>query len=236
MNDRTIESGDNTQAKQQTRPRAKIGDYLMKIDEVPKEVRDYSINKISTDAEGNPLIDASGKEVRAGISVAKENGSYYGPVLLNNDKFIVQAVGKERNYAVVHPKDKVALQGSTLEMLDQKKRLNGFSVQIHYTGDQAKAYPYRPKEVTTDQQQEQGSQSAPAKDTMKPEALIAQAQEYAANNIKNDIQRATFLKHMQAVAQQAFNAPEQAAQQKTTAKPVQQKQQPAKQADQGIER
>jgi hypothetical protein len=44
------------------------------------------------------------------------------------------------------------------------------------------------------------------------------------------------MKHLEAVAKQAFDAPEKAAQQKTTAKPVQQKQQPAKQADQGIER
>jgi hypothetical protein len=233
MNDRAIQPGNDAPAQNpaaQARP--KPGAYLMQIDHVPAEVREYAVNKISpTDSSGNPLKDDAGKEVKASISVAKENGSYYGPVILNNDKFIVQAVGKQRNYAVVHPKDKVELQGSTLKMLDQKKQLNGFNVQIHYSGDKAKAYPFKPREATAQQEQQ-----APAKEQMKSEELLAQAQEYAAKNIKNTNQRNAFMKHLEAVAKQAFDAPEQAAQQKTTAKPVQQKQQPAKQADQGIER
>ncbi|WP_150322269.1 hypothetical protein [Enterobacter hormaechei] len=69
---------------------------------------------------------------------------------------------------------------------------------------------------------------------MKPEALLAQAQEYAAGNIKNANQRAAFLKHMEAVTKQAFEPREQAAQQ--AAKPAPTKAQPAKQADKGIER
>ncbi|EMG0636408.1 hypothetical protein V3X37_004492 [Salmonella enterica] len=239
MNDRTIPAGDNTPAKQPAKQRPQVGDYLMKIEEVPKEVRDYAVNKLSPkDADGNRLKDDAGKEVRAGIAAAKENGSYYGPVVLNNDKFIVQAVGKDRSYAVVHPKDKVELQGSTLAMLDAKKQLNGFNVQIHYTGDKAKAYPFKPKEATADQAQGQQRDQAPkakeAKETMKPEALLAQAQEYAAGNIKNANQRAAFLKHMEAVTKQAFEPREQAAQQ--AAKPAPTKAQPAKQADKGIER
>jgi len=237
MNDRTHSAGDNAQAKQPARQRPQVGDYLMKIEEVPKEVRDYAINKISPkDAEGHPLKDGEGKDVRAGIAVAKENGSYYGPVVLNNDKFIVQAVGKDRSYAVVHPKDKVELQGSTLAMLDAKKQLNGFNVQIHYTGDKAKAYPFKPKEATAEQgqQREAAKPAEKAKETMKPEAFIAQAQEYAAGNIKNAIQRAAFLKHMEAVTQQAFQPREQAAQQ--AAKPAPQKAQAAQQADNSIER
>jgi len=233
MNDRAIQPGNDAPAqKPAAQARPKPGAYLMQIDHVPAEVREYAVNKISpTDSSGNPLKDDAGKEVKASISVAKENGSYYGPVILNNDKFIVQAVGKQRNYAVVHPKDKVELQGSTLKMLDQKKQLNGFNVQIHYSGDKAKAYPFKPREATAQQEQQ-----APAKEQMKPEELLAQAQEYAAKNIKNTNQRNAFMKHLEVVAKQAFDAPEQAAQQKTTAKPVQQKQRPAKQADQGIER
>ena len=150
----------------------------------------------------------------------------------------MQAVGKDRSYAVVHPKDKVELQGSTLAMLDAKKQLNGFNVQIHYTGDKAKAYPFKPKEATADQAQGQQRDQAPkakeAKETMKPEALLAQAQEYAAGNIKNANQRAAFLKHMEAVTKQAFEPREQAAQQ--AAKPAPTKAQPVKQADKGIER
>ncbi|HBN8308912.1 TPA: hypothetical protein L3685_005977 [Pseudomonas aeruginosa] len=103
MNDRTIPAGDNAPAKQPAKQRPQVGDYLMKIEEVPKEVRDYAVNKLSPkDADGNRLKDDAGKEVRAGIAAAKENGSYYGPVVLNNDKFIVQAVGKDRSYLEAH--------------------------------------------------------------------------------------------------------------------------------------
>lgn len=223
MNERAIPAGDNAPAKQPAKQHHhQVGDYLMKIEEVPKEVRDYAVNKLSPK-------DATGKEVRTGIAVAKENGSYYGPVVLNNDKFIVQAVGKNRSYAVVHPKDNVELQGFTLALLDAKKQLNGFNVQIHYTGDKAKAYPFKPKEAIADHAQGQHRDQAP-----KPEALLAQAQEYAASNIKNANQRAAFLKHMEAVTKQAFEPREQAAQK--AAKSAQTKAQPAKQADAGIER
>lgn len=230
MNDRTVPAAGESQTVKTSKQRPTVGDYLMKIEEVPKEVRDYAINKLSpADADGNRLKDAQGKEVRAGISTAKENGSYYGPVVLNNDKFIVQAVGKDQSYAVVHPKDKVELQGQTLAMLDAKKRLNGFNVQIHYTGDKAKAYPYRAKEATADKAEAQ------QKEAVKPETLIAQAQQYAAENIKNANQRAAFLKHMEQVTQQAFQR-EGTQQQPAKSKPVPSKEQSEKAANQGIER
>ncbi len=191
-----------------------IGNFLIKIEEVPAEVRDYAINKLSPkDANGNSIKDKQGKDVRAGISTARENGSYYGPVILNNDKFIVQAVGKDRSYAVVHPKEKVKLQGSTLTMLDSKKQLNGFNVQVHYSEGQAKAYPYKPKETILDE-----TSKVNEKAIIKPEYLIAKAQEYAVSNIKHAGQRAAFLKHMEKVTQQAF-------QQEQNAKPHQSLQQ-----------
>lgn len=230
MNDRTVPAAGESQTVKTSKQRPTVGDYLMKIEEVPKEVRDYAINKLSpADADGNRLKDAQGKEVRAGISTAKENGSYYGPVVLNNDKFIVQAVGKDQSFAVVHPKDKVELQGQTLAMLDAKKRLNGFNVQIHYTGDKAKAYPYRAKEATADKAEAQ------QKEAVKPETLIAQAQQYAAENIKNANQRAAFLKHMEQVTQQTFQR-EGTQQQPAKSKPVPSKAQSGKTANQGIER
>jgi hypothetical protein len=235
MNDRNQPpSAAVSPAGKNTNQRPAVGDYIMKIEEVPKEVRDYAINKISPkDADGNIQKDEKGKEMRAGISTAKENGSYYGSVILNNDKFIVQAVGKDRGYAVVHPKDKVELQGPTLATLDEQKRMNGFDVQIHYTGDRAKAYPYKAKETTAEQGEK--ALASKAKEAMTPETLIAKAQEYAAENIKNANQRTAFLKHMEAVTQQAFQrdtAPQQQA-----SKPAPQKaQQTPEQAGKGIER
>lgn len=228
MNERTLPA--ESDSRHTSRKRV-IGDYLIKIDEVPKEVRDYAINKLSpTDSEGKALKDAEGKDIRIGISTAKENGSYYGPVVLNNDKYIVQAVGKDHNYAVVHPKDKVDLQGSTLSMLDAKKRLNGFNVQIHYTDDQAKAYPFKPKE----QDKEQPAQQT--KEQVKPESMIAQAQEYAAKNIKHAGQRAAFLKHMENVTREAFQPEAKAQQQPSRAMQGSAKTQQAEQSNQGLER
>lgn len=205
-----------------------VGNFISKIEEVPKEVRDYAINKLSPlDADGNRVKDDNGKVISASISTAKENGSYYGPVVLNNEKFLVQAVGKDRLYAIVHEKENIALQGSSLNDLDAKKTMNGTNLQIHYTGDKAKAYHWAGK----DKQVNAGRESL-AKEAPKPEDLMQQAAEYAQANIKNANQREAFLKHMGNVTEQAFSK-----QQPSPAK-VKGKSEPTqdKQADAGIER
>lgn len=231
MNERTAGSP----AGQRTTGNNKIvGGYVHKIEEVPKEVRDYAINKLNpVDGAGERIKDAQGNNVTARISSAKENGSYYGPVILNNDKFIVQAVGKERLSAVVHRKEDVALQGASLAVLDAKKTMNGTNVQVHYTGDKAKAYPWADKSKQTAEPAkdvpEKAPQQAPVKESLKPEDFMKQAADYAKENIKNTNQRDAFLKHLGNVTEQAFNKQPETT--KTTPAPVQ-----AKQADIGIER
>lgn len=208
-----------------------VGNYLHKIEEVPKEVRDYAINKLNPlDAAGERIKDAHGNNITARVSTAKENGSYYGPVILNNDKFIVQAVGKDRISAVVHHKDDVALQGASLALLDAKKTMNGTNVQVHYTGDKAKAYHWSDKSKQVSEPVKDAPEKAHVKEAMKAEGFMKQAADYAKENIKNTNQREAFLKHLGNVTEQAFNKqPPEAA--KTTPAPVQ-----AKQADNGIER
>lgn len=211
-----------------------VGGYLHKIEEVPKEVRDYAINKLNpVDAAGERIKDAQGNNITARISTAKENGSYYGPVILNNEKFLVQAVGKERLSAVVHHKDDVALQGASLALLDAKKTMNGTNVQVHYTGDKAKAYHWSDKSKQAadpaKDAPEKAPQQAPVKEAMKAEDFMKQAADYAKENIKNTNQREAFLKHLGNVTEQAFNKQPEAT--KSTPAPVQ-----AKQADTGIER
>lgn len=218
-----------------------IGDYLHKIEEVPKEVRDYAINKLNpVDAAGERIKDAQGNNITARISTAKENGSYYGPVILNNEKFIVQAVGKERLSAVVHHKDDVSLQGASLALLDAKKTMNGTNLQVHYTGDKAKAYHWsdknrqatEPAKDAPEKAPEKAIQQPPVKETMKAEDFMKQAMDYAKENIKNTNQREAFLKHLGNVTEQAFN--------KEQPQPAKSKPAPAqaqeKQADSGIER
>ena len=228
MNERTAGSP----AVQRTASNTKVvGGYLHKIEEVPKEVRDYALNKLNPgDAAGERIKDAQGNNITARISTAKENGSYYGPVILNNEKFIVQAVGKERLSAVVHHKDDVALQGASLALLDAKKTMNGTSVQVHYTGDKAKAYHWSDKGKQVADPAKETTAKEPAKEAMKPEDFMKQATDYAKENIKNTNQREAFLKHLGNVTEQAFNKQQPEAT-KTMPAPVQ-----AKQADTGIER
>ncbi len=228
MNDRTAGSP----AAQRTSVNSKVaGNYFHKIEEVPKEVRDYAINKLNpVDAAGERIKDAQGNHITARISTAKENGSYYGPVILNNEKFIVQAVGKERLSAVVHHKDDVVLQGASLTLLDAKKTMNGTNVQVHYTGDKAKAYHWSDKSKQAADPSKETTAKEPAKEAMKSEDFMKQAADYAKENIKNTNQREAFLKHLGNVTEQAFNKQQPEAV-KTTPAPVQ-----AKQADTGIER
>jgi hypothetical protein len=232
MNERTAGSP----AGQRTASNTKVlGGYLHKIEEVPKEVRDYAINKLNpVDATGERIKDAQGNNITARISTAKENGSYYGPVILNNEKFVVQAVGKERLSAVVHHKDDVALQGASLALLDAKKTMNGTNVQVHYTGDKAKAYHWSDKSKQAadpaKDASEKAPQQAPAKEAMKAEDFMKLAADYAKKNMKNTNQREAFLKHLGNVTEQAFNKRQPEAT-KSTPAPVQ-----AKQADIGIER
>ena len=185
MNERTAGSP----AVQRTASNTKVvGGYLHKIEEVPKEVRDYAINKLNpVDAAGERIKDAQGNNITARISTAKENGSYYGPVILNNEKFLVQAVGKERLSAVVHHKDDVALQGASLALLDAKKTMNGTNVQVHYTGDKAKAYHWSDKSKQAadpaKDAPEKAPQQAPAKEAMKAEDFMKLAADYDKKNM-----------------------------------------------------
>lgn len=230
MNDRAA----NAPAGQQQRNTGNskgAGNYLHKIEEVPKEVRDYAINKLNpVDQAGNRLKNDQGKYITARVSTAKENGSYYGQVILNNEKFIVQAVGKERLSALVHHKADVALQGDALKILDAKKYMNGTSIQVHYSGDKAKAYRWHDKNKVTAEPAKYAPEKAPVKGAMKAEDFMKQAADYAKENIKNTNQREAFLKHLGNVTDQAFKQPE-AAKSKTTPAPEQ-----AKQANSGIER
>lgn len=222
MNDRTAgSSSGNSKA---------TGNYLHKIQEVPVEVRQYALNKLTpVDDAGEHIKDSSGNNITAKISTAKENGSYYGPIILTNEKYIVQAVGRERLSAVAHRREDVALQGASLALLESRGHLNKSSVQIHYTGDKAKGYPWADKYKPIAEPSKEAAE--PVKETMKAEDFMKKATDYAKENIKNTNQREAFLKHLGNVTEQAFNKQPEATKTKTMPAPEQ-----AKQADNGIER
>lgn len=163
---------------------------LLKVEDVPKEIRDYVLSKTAP-ADKSPA---------PAITAAKENGSYYGKVISNSDKYLVQLVGKEKLWLIAHPKDKIELQNPKLQKMDAEKQLNNANIQIHYTGDKAKAYPW---DANKDKEK------APAPKALKQETLLEQAKQYAQENIKNAAQRTAFVKHMENVADKAF-APKEA--------------------------
>ncbi|MDD2468941.1 MAG: hypothetical protein PHI97_33645 [Desulfobulbus sp.] len=219
MNEHSTQEPDRNFPTENQANNSIAGVYLMNAEDIPTELKEYAINKLNP-SENNYIVPA------------KEGGSYYGPVILNNENFIVQAVGREKNCAVVHQKDKIELKGST-SSLDEKKQLNGFNIQVHYTGDKAKAYPYKPKEKNADQEQEKPEQQQKKRtaDSITVEKIISTAQEYASKNIKNGNQRAAFLKHLEGVTLQLQQKelPSQSKSMENSATP--QKDTPSKQAD-----
>lgn len=177
MNDRTA-----TLQTRQSRKKV-IGDYLHKIEDIPIEAREYTINKLNpVDEAGKRIKDNNENPITARISTAKENGSYYGPVILNNEQYLIQAIGKKRLSAVVHRKEDIALQGASLGILDAKKTMNGTNVQIHYSGDKAKVYHWVDKRRETEQAKTP-AEKALAKEPMKAEDFMHQSTEYAKSNI-----------------------------------------------------
>lgn len=180
------------------------GNYLMDPQLVPPEIREFVANRMEPkDANGNRLLNDTNQPVRAEVMPARENGSYYGPVVFNNAQFMVQAVGKNQQFAVVHDKRDVELQGPSLQDRDAKRQLNGAVVQVHYNGERAKAYPYKQKEQTRDQAQE--APKPPKAPELTREGLVASAVQYAASNLRAN-QREAFIKNF---TQAVTNATEQ---------------------------
>lgn len=195
-----------------------IGAYRMDAGEIPQEIRTSIAGKIGAEAEVFP---------------AKENGSYKGPVVHADKDFVVQAVGKNQQTAVVHRRADVEMMGASLKGRDANNDLENRNIQVHYRGEQAKAYPW-------DAQKEQQQRAARASDRTAERGastankVMSEAEKYASENIKNAKQREAFLKHLGNVTQQAFQPqqrPEKAA--KEQGKPVPSQE---KQADHGIER
>lgn len=201
--DRMAGDAGNTPSKDAQAPK-KIGDFVMKPDLIPAEIQTFAKERLGRDAEGNARKDDQGAEIKPSVVPAKENGSYKGRIILNNDAYIVQAVGREEKTAVVHRKEDVELMGSKLKWRDENKKLHNADVQIHYSGDKAKAYPWDKEKAIG----EPAKEKAAEKPIVTPEQLLAQAQQYAAENIKNGKQREAFLKHLENVTHQA-TAPQQ---------------------------
>lgn len=211
----------------------KVGDFVMKPELIPTELQAFVKERLGRDPEGNPRKDEKGADLKPTVVPAKENGSYKGSIILNNENYIVQAVGREAKTAVVHRKEDVELMGSKLKWRDENKKLHNADVQIYYSGDKAKAYPWDKEKALAATAKEAGKNSQD-KDGLKPENLLEKAQQYAAENIKNVKQREAFLKHLENVTQQATDR--QQPEQPGKAPKAAERGKKAEKADQGIER
>jgi putative DNA primase/helicase len=138
------------------------GRYVIDHKEIPKEILAFVGQKLGKDASVNP---------------AREGGGYKGKVLLNSGDYLVQAVGRDGGSAVVHRKADLTMVGSNLEWRNTNERLQAVDVQIHYTGDKAKVFPWNRER----------------EDQLR---FMNRAKDYA-QTIKSDTERGVFLKHLE---------------------------------------
>lgn len=201
------EAPQEAQSKQSA-PKKAAGNYLFKQDEIPVEVKAFINNRLGNDANGNPITNDKNEPAKINIFPAKEGGTYKGTVILNNADFVVQSVGTGQT-AVVHRKSDVELQGKPLQNRDQSNSLHGADIQVFYTKDKAKAYPWnKEKDLEKKSEPGLGEKPKPAQE-VSPELkaayqkqavndVLAKALEYAEQNIKNTNQRTAFIKHINA--------------------------------------
>lgn len=146
------------------------------------------------------------------VGVAREDGAYKGKIVYSDDRYIGQAVGKDQKNAVLHLRRDVELVGSNLDYRAKNNILNGASVQVHYNGDKAKAYPFNAEREAKQREESRDVRRAdhaahrdggvkiqdPREKKLSPDQLMRQAQQYASDQIKNPKQREAFLKHLEA--------------------------------------
>lgn len=189
----------------QSNQKPAIGPAITDIKNVPKEIRDTAITRAAPkNHKGEILVGDDGKPLLPQLRSAKEGGSYRGPVVLNSDKYLVQAVGKNRDFLIVHEKSNVQMQGTALPKMDSEKRLNGFNVQVHYTGKDAKAYPYSPEREAEKRQQAREERAAQQPATALTKDQLAQSAQTYAQTIKNAKSREAFLNHINQLTSQSF--------------------------------
>jgi len=111
--------------KERSETKREPGAPIISSDAIPGGIKAVVSEKLGPDAYAAP---------------ARENGGYKGPVIYANTHYLVQAVGKKQENAVIHRKSDVEFIGQKLAWREQHGLLNGVNVQVHYNGPQGKAY------------------------------------------------------------------------------------------------
>lgn len=183
-----------------------IGPEITDLGKVSTDLKqDAKIKHAPKDIDGNIIRKEDGHYALPSIKSAKENGSYRGPVVLNDKDYLFQAVGKDNNFLILHEKKNLNLKGEVLPQLEAGKRMNGFNVQIHYSGKSANMYPYSPEKEAEKRQQARSdvARSDKASPSLTQSNFDKQVNEIA-QTIKNVKSRDAFLKHMETMRAQAF--------------------------------
>jgi len=137
--------------KERAETKREPGAPIISTGDVPEGIKAVVSEKLGADAYAAP---------------AREDGGYKGPVIYANDHYLVQAVGKKQENAVVHRKSDVEFIGQKLAWREEHGLLNGVSVQVHYNGDQGKVYVWnqeREQAVRTERAEKAQAQQAPEK-------------------------------------------------------------------------
>jgi len=188
--------------------RKEAGQYLFPQEEIPSELTMAIKAKIGVE---KPMI-----------LPAKEHGSYFGSVLLNGNNYLAQVVGKEGKTVIVHRKGDLDLVAQRLQWMNEKMRMNGQPIQVHYNEGRATVYPWNNHDKTAPETGKALNGKEPEKAQPKPltaDQFVEAATAYAHAEIKNGPARNAFLHHIsivsQAMNEKAVSAPEKAAKDKS---------------------
>jgi len=141
--------------KERAETKREPGTPIISAGAIPDGIKAVVSEKLGADAYAAP---------------AREDGGYKGPVIYANNHYLVQAVGKKQENAVVHRKSDVEFIGQKLAWREQHGLLNGVNVQVHYNGDQGKVYVWNQEREQAVRAEKTQAQQTPVKSTTTRQA------------------------------------------------------------------
>jgi len=141
--------------KERAETKREPGAAIISADAIPEGIKAVVSEKLGADAYTAP---------------AREDGGYKGPVIYANNHYLVQAVGKKQENAVVHRKSDVEFVGQKLAWREEHGLLNGVNAQVHYNGDRGKVYVWNQEREQAVRAEKAQAQQTPVKSTATRQA------------------------------------------------------------------
>jgi hypothetical protein len=118
------------------------GAYLIPEERITQRLRDAIHSQLAPkNADGTRKLDEQGQPALGRIVSARQDAHYKGRILMEQNDFMVQAVGKNEEFAVVHEKGRLTLVGDYLNDKARYGRLTGAQIEVHYKGETGNIYP-----------------------------------------------------------------------------------------------